>query len=149
MWSQSNEIQNADWNISPWVLFQQTQLNQRRTINDRKCAGMTTRGWGGGKAPKRHMNISIKSLFAVWNLWQALANSRNYPYLLERDFLGGVGKGSRKQRNETSVSPDCTAASSLCTLHCHLREKRPEEARGKVREKIKDCATCKSMHPWA
>lgn len=22
----------------------------------------------GGKAPKRHMNISIRSLFAVWNL---------------------------------------------------------------------------------
>lgn len=110
---------------------------------------MTTRG--GGKELKRQMNISIRSLFGVWNLWRTLENNRNKYSLSAREGFSWRSRKSQQKAEKwkSSVPLDCTSASNLSTLHCQLREKRPEEEKGKVREKMKDCVTCMCMHPWA
>lgn len=71
----------------------------------------------------------------------------NIPYLLERDFLGGVGKAAEGRK----MKQQCPTRLHLCLQLVHItlaaQRERPEEAGGKVREKMKDCVTCMCMHP--
>lgn len=132
-----NQNESAHRNILSWILFQQTSLSQKRTLNDRKCEGMTRRGKGEGKAPKSHMNISIRSLFAVWNLWQALENNRNKYSLSTR---GGFSWRSRKRQQKAekwnnSVPLDCTFVSNLSTLYRQLREKGQRRQKERLERK--------------